>query len=180
MAIELLSRLRSLQQLIREEGFGGAFLALPAPKLLMLPSPSVEDVREEIIFSQIVTENEIVNVSRDLFESAFYNQAVEEAFKALDKFVKTKSGLKRQSGVALMNSTFSPSKPVLGWSDRATVSEEDEHKGYHFLYQGSFLGIRNPVSHEIDWISDHTSALDAILLAQHLLRRAKLARKQQS
>lgn len=177
MAMQLLSRLRKLQEFLREEGFGGSVLALPAPKLMLLPSPTAEESTEELLFSRIVSEPEIIDVSKDLFESGFFNQAVEEAFKALDSFLKDKSGLKRHSGVNLVNNAFSPNKPILAWSERSTVSEEDEHKGYHLIYQGSFLGIRNPVSHEINWIADHTSALDAILLAQHLLRRAKISKR---
>lgn len=176
MAVKLLDRLRDLQNFIREEGLGGAILALPAPRLLLLSAPSAEGSLEETLFSQLVVEEEIVAVSRDLFESAFYNQAVEEAFKALDKFVRKKSGLKRQSGTTLMNNSFSPSNPKLFWSSRTSISEEDEQKGYHMLFSGGFTGIRNPVSHESDWINDHTLALDAILFAQHLLRKAKTAR----
>jgi len=150
-------------------------LALPSSKLLLLPDGKSTDVKEELLFGQIVTEQEIVDVSRDLFESGFYNQAVVEAFKALDLFIKKKAKLPKLSGTPLMNQAFSPSNPALAWSDRLSTSEEDEHKGYHFLFSGSFTGIRNPCSHEINWISDHSTALDAILVAQHLLRKAKAA-----
>jgi uncharacterized protein (TIGR02391 family) len=144
--------------------------------MLLLADSRSESVREEAIFSQIVTEPEILEVCRDLFESGFFNQAVAEAFKALDGFIRKKSGLKKQSGSPLMNNAFSPNKPVLFWSDRLSVSEEDEQKGYHMMFSGSFAGIRNPVTHEINWISDHQTALDAIIFAQHLLRKAKSAK----
>lgn len=175
MALALLNRIRSLQEFVRDKGFGGTLLALPAPKLLLLPNPSPDEVKEEVLFRHIITEAEIIEVSGDLFESGFFNQAVEEAFKALDKFIQKKSGMTKHSGVDLMNNAFSPSKPKLAWSERTSPSEENEHKGYHLIFQGSFTGIRNPVTHEINWISDHQSALDAILVAQHLLRKAKSA-----
>lgn len=177
MAISLLNRLRNLQKFIRDEGLGSTLLALPSSKVLLLSDGRAQAAREEVIFTQILTETEIVDVSRDLFQSGFFNQAVEEAFKALDRYIRTKSGLSRQSGASLMNNAFSPNNPILCWSDRSTVSEEDEHKGYHMMYSGGFLGIRNPVSHEINWIADHSTALDAIMLAQHLLRKAKLAKR---
>lgn len=175
MVIKLLGRLRELQQIIKQEGLGGTLLTLPAPKMLLLTDARSSSVREEALFAQVVLEPEIVAVSRDLFESGFFNQAVGEAFKALDKFIKAKAGLKKQSGTILMNNAFSPNSPILFWSERTSPSEEDEQKGYHMLFAGGFTGIRNPVSHEIDWISDHSTALDAILLAQHLLRKAKNA-----
>ena len=175
MAIKLFDRLRELQEFIKYEGLGGTLLSLPAPKMLLLGDSRSSNVREEVLFSQVVIEDEIVSVSRDLFESGFFNQAVSEAFKALDKFISKKTGLKKQSGNALMNNAFSPNNPILYWSDRTSPSEEDEQKGYHMLFSGGFTGIRNPVTHEIDWISDHSTALDAILIAQHLLRKAKAA-----
>jgi uncharacterized protein (TIGR02391 family) len=171
----LFDRIRDLQTTIREIGLGGSQLSLPAPRLLLLPDPNAGEALEEVIFSQIVTEPEIVNVSRDLFESGFYNQAVAEAFKALDKYIQEKVGVHDSSGTKLMNDVFSPNKPMLEWSDRKTISEIDEQKGYHFLFSGAFTGIRNPTTHEIEWISDHQEALDSILVAQHLLRRAKEA-----
>lgn len=175
MATNLLNRIRALQEFVRDRGFGGTLLALPAPKLLLLPHPSPDEVKEEVLFRHIVTEPEIIEVSGDLFESGFFNQAVEESFKALDKFVQAKTGMIKHSGVELMNNAFSPNKPKLAWSDRTSPSQDNEHRGYHSIFQGSFTGIRNPVTHEINWISDHQSALDAILLAQHLLRKAKCA-----
>lgn len=175
MTVLLLRRLRDLQQLIKEQGLGGSLLALPAPKLLSLPATMAE-AKEEIIFGQVVTEPEIAGVCKDLFESGFYNQAVQEAFKALDLYIKQKVGDRDLSGSQLMTSVFSAQKPRLTWSDMITTSEKDEQRGYVQLYSGSFVGIRNPCSHEIDWISDHGNALDAILLAQHLLRKAKSAK----
>ncbi|WP_447765300.1 TIGR02391 family protein [Sphingopyxis panaciterrae] len=173
--MKLIDRLRELQQHLREIGFGLSTLALPAPKLLLLPSSQDEQSKEEILFSQLVTEPEISNVCSDLFESGFYNQAVTEAFKALNKFVQKKSGRKDVSDSSLMNLVFSEKDPILYWSARSSTSEKDEQKGYMFLYAGGFTGIRNPCAHEIGWIDDHQSALDAILFAQHLIRKAKKA-----
>lgn len=175
MVRDLIERLREAQAYIRESGFGGAVLALPAPKLLPLPAPTKAEIKEELLFREIIVEPEILDVSADLFEGGFYNVAVLEAFKALDKFLQKKSGFVKQSGVTLVNNVLSPSNPKLVWSDRKSESEENEHKGYHLIFQGGFTGIRNPVTHDIDWISDHTTALDAILLAQHLLRKVKAA-----
>lgn len=80
------------------------------------------------------------------------------------------------SGTELMQLVFSTSKPILHWSKRKTLSEQNEQKGYQFIYSGSFTGIRNPCTHAKEWISDHSEALDVILLAQHLLRKAKAAK----
>lgn len=175
--MNLINRLRELQLRIREVGLGMSTLALPAPKLLLLPSSQDEQSKEEILFSHLVTEPEIESVCSDLFESGFYNQAVTEAFKALNKFIQDKSGRIDLSDTKLMQHIFSDNDPTLYWSDRNNISEKDEQKGYMFLFSGSFTGIRNPCGHEIDWIDNHQTALDAILLAQHLLRKARSANK---
>lgn len=174
ISMNLIENLRRLQQFIRENGLGLSTLSLPAPKLLLLPSYADKDSTEEILFESIVVEPEIVKVSKDLFQSGFYNQAVSEAFKALNKFVQKKTGQKL-SDTQLMQLVFSEKDPVLYWSERKTVSEIDEQRGYMFLMAGGFTGIRNPCAHEIDWIDDHETALDAILIAQHLLRKARSA-----
>jgi uncharacterized protein (TIGR02391 family) len=175
--MSLIDRLRNLQQAIREAGLGVNTLALPAPKLMLLPSPDFDNSKEEILFSQLVTEAEIVNVSRDLFESGFYNQAVTEAFKALNKSVQFLAGRDDLSDTGLMNLAFSEKDPLLSWTSRKTTSQKDEQKGYMFMFAGSFTAIRNPCGHEIDWIDDHQTALDVILLVQHLLRKLKTAKK---
>lgn len=174
--MNLIDRIREFQQRVREAGLGMSTLALPAPKLLLLPSSQDESSKEEILFSHLVTESEINSVSRDLFESGFYNLAVFEAFKALNKFIQEKSCMHDLSDRKLMQQVFSENDPKLFWSSRSSISEKDEQKGYMLIYDGSFAGIRNPCGHETDWIDDHQTALDAILIAQHLLRKAKAAK----
>jgi hypothetical protein len=56
-----------------------------------------------------------------------------------------------------------------------TASEQDEQKGYQRLYSGAMLGIRNPVTHEFNWVDDSDLALELLVFAQHLLRKAKSA-----
>lgn len=172
---KFLDSIRVLQEEIRSSGLGGALLSIAAPKVLLLEQPESNDNKLELIFAQVVTEPEIIHVSRDLFQSGFYNQAVVEAFKALDHFIKKLVGNKRLSGTELVSEVFSPKDPRLVWSRRLTRSEDDEQKGYHFIFMGSFLGIRNPCIHELEWIANREDALDLLLLAQHLLRKVKRA-----
>jgi len=120
-------------------------------------------------------EPEIVDVARDLFVSGHYSHAVQEAFKAIDKFVSSKAKRPNLSGTQLMELIFSPKDPLLFWSERSSQSEIDEQHGYHRLFAGAMLGIRNPVTHEFNWVEDGELALELIAFAQHLLRKAKLA-----
>ena len=74
-----------------------------------------------------------------------------------------------------MEVVFSPNEPKLFWSTRKTSSEQDEQRGYQRLYAGAMLGIRNPVTHEFNWVDNADLALELIVFAQHLLRKAKEA-----
>ncbi|WP_331373187.1 TIGR02391 family protein [Sinorhizobium chiapasense] len=121
-------------------------------------------------------EPEIERVSRDLFVSGHYSVAVQEAYKAVDKFIAERVGSRSVTGTQLMESVFSPSSPKLYWTERSTQSEVDEQKGYQRLYAGAMLGIRNPVTHEFNWVDEPEMALELIVFAQHLLRKAKSAK----
>lgn len=175
MKIRLLEQIKKLQEHILEVGLAGSILALPAPRMLSLPSPGSDDAEIVGIYSRTITEKEIRSVSRDLFASGHYSLAVQESFKAVEKFIQTKAEAKGMSGTTLMNTVFSTKAPKLFWSKRVTQSERDEQLGYMQLYGGAMLGIRNPVTHEFDWIDDPLVSLELIFFAQHLLRKAKQA-----
>ncbi|CCD96608.1 hypothetical protein BRAO375_670010 [Bradyrhizobium sp. ORS 375] len=175
MISQFLERIKQLQEHILEVGLAQTVLALPAPRMLALPRLS-EDSGPVGIYIRAVTEFEIESVSRDLYASGHYSLAVQEAFKAVEKYVQQKSCALGVSGTQLMQQVFSTANPMLFWSERKTTSEQDEQKGYLQLYAGAMLGIRNPVTHEFKWIDDPLLSLELILFAQHLLRKAKMAR----
>lgn len=176
MTLLVLDRIRRLQEYILETGLARSVLALPAPRMLGLPSPTAEASEPASVFSRLITEPEIQSVAADLFVSGHYNLSVAEAYKAVDKFVGDKVPNVNQSGTALMDQVFSPNGPLLKWSDLKTSSEKDEQKGYHRLFGGAMLGIRNPTTHEFGWVDEPELALELIVFAQHLLRKAKAAK----
>lgn len=180
MAAPLLDRIRAFQETLLESGLARSVLALPAPRMLALTAPTSEDISEDIIFGKFIVEKEIVDVARDLFVSGFYNQAVCESTKALDRYIQNRAERHDQSGTKLMDLVFSPSAPLLAWSQRKTLTERDEQSGYHRLFSGSMLGIRNPTAHEHGWIDSPEEALECIVFIQHLLRKAKAAHFTQS
>lgn len=174
MIRRLVDSLRGFQEYVLELGLARSVLALPAPRMLALPT-STEDNAGNNVFAITITEPEIEAVSRDLFASGHYSLAVQEAYKAVDKFIGDKTGESLLSGTQLMDKVFSPNAPMLHWSGRQSQSEQDEQRGYHRLFSGAMLGIRNPVIHEFDWIDDQEIALELLVFAQHLIRKAKAA-----
>ena len=171
----MIEQIRKFQAFLVELGVARNVLALPAPRMLAIEDRSSDDSSGTTIFTHSIVEPEIVNVSRDLFASGHYNVAVSHAFLAVDKFVAERSGL-NQSGTVLMDQAFSPKNPKLCWSRRVKQSEIDEQRGYHQIYAGAMLGIRNPTTHEFDWVDSPEIALELLMLAQHLMRKAKLAK----
>lgn len=169
-----LEGVRKFREFLLEIGAGQSTLHLPSPRMLSLPQAE-DDVDPQRLFSVVIVEEEIVDVSRDLFASGHFSLAIQEAFKALEKYLQEKSGIS-MVGTTLMEQIFSPKNPSLVWSDRQSQSEKDEHSGYHRLFSGAMLGIRNPCTHEFKWVDDSSTALDILSFVQHLLRKAKLSK----
>lgn len=175
MTLRLLDGIRRLQEHLFEVGLARSVLALPAPRMLALSSPTAEESGPASVFARVVTEPEIQGVAGDLFMSGHYNLSVAEAYKAVDKYVAERVPSITMSGTTLMEQAFSPNAPHLKWSEMASQSQIDEQKGYHRLFSGAMMGIRNPTTHEFGWVDEPELALELIVFAQHLLRKAKAA-----
>jgi hypothetical protein len=65
----------------------------------------------------------------------------------------------------------------IGPAETPNVTVNDRFLGVQLnVYSGAMLGIRNPVTHEFNWVDDAEGALELIVFAQHLLKRAKAAK----
>ncbi|GAB4336368.1 MAG: hypothetical protein Kow0010_24150 [Dehalococcoidia bacterium] len=111
---------------------------------------------------------------RDLFDDGHYTQATFEAFKFVDEYVRSKSGV-NETGFKLMMRTFDPEKPVIALNGNTTMSERDEQDGFRFLFAGSMLAIRNPRGHDTTVSDGPDVCLDHLALASLLLRRLRAA-----
>lgn len=160
---------------LKSSGLVSTTISLTEPTLSVSDDFSKEEITDDFIFESFVNEKEIYDVSRDLFISQFYNNAVQEAFNALDKYVQMESGISESSGASLMRVVFNPKNPLLALNSNKSQSEKDEAEGYSHLFAGAMLGIRNPVTHEFQWIDNRETALECLIFCQHLLRKAKAA-----
>ncbi|KCZ92974.1 TIGR02391 family protein [Hyphomonas johnsonii] len=166
--------IKELQKSIDQIGLGAKTISIPASSF---QDVEVEDRNGVSIFDEyvaVIDDDDIISVTRDLFASGFHSEAVEAAFKLLDDQVRSASGIPK-SGAGLMEKVFSPSNPVIALNAGLTQSELDEQAGYHRIFSGSMLGIRNPCAHELTWISDAKAALEALILCQHLTKKLKRA-----
>lgn len=129
------------------------------------------------LFNSLSIHPKIVNVSRKLFSDGHYSQAIFEAFKAVNNFVKEKSGCSDFDGQSLMSKVFNENKPVLKLNSLQAQSDIDEQHGFKFLYMGAMTGIRNPKAHENIQLKDAIRALKYIAFASLLLERAMESEK---
>lgn len=118
---------------------------------------------------------EIIKVSKSLFESGHYPQAILEAFKTVNNRVKQITGLSLD-GKALMSKAFSEEKPLIALNELTTQSERDEQEGFKFLFMGAMVGIRNPLAHEdfSSFIEPHR-ALEYLGFASLLMGKIEVA-----
>jgi uncharacterized protein (TIGR02391 family) len=122
------------------------------------------------LFDAIKFHPKIIEVSRNLFKTENYPQAILEAFKAVNNYVKDKTGL-TDNGTNLMNSVFNENKPILKVNELLTPSQKDEQKGFKFIFMGGQLGIRNLNAHDYIELKDPNVALEYLGLASLLMRR---------
>jgi uncharacterized protein (TIGR02391 family) len=93
----------------------------------------------------------ITRISRSRFESGHYADAVEAAFKEINKTVKeiVKSDTGEElDGAPLMYKAFSINQPIICIGDLSAESGRNIQQGYMQIYAGAMIGIRNPKAHE--------------------------------
>jgi uncharacterized protein (TIGR02391 family) len=66
--------------------------------------------------------------------------------------------------------------PAVKLNALQTQSEKDEQEGYAQIFAGCMLGVRNPRAHDPDWPDEPVTALELIMLGQHLMRRLDAAK----
>lgn len=153
-------------QELKDEEF---LISLPAEKAKTFPDDQINHNR---LFDEFKLHPEIVKVSRSLFISGHYSQAIFEAFKAVNNFVKEKSRLQNLDGQRLMAEVFNENNPVIKLNRLKTTSERDEQTGFKFIFMGSMCGIRNPKAHDHVELKDPLRALKYLALASLLFERA--------
>lgn len=111
---------------------------------------------------------------RTFFDNGHYAESTFEAFKFLDKIVQ-KFANSSKSGERLMMEVFNEASPILKLTPLSNQSEQDEQRGFRFLFSGGVIAIRNPRGHEVDQIDDVDTCLDHLAFVSLLTRRLEQA-----
>lgn len=121
------------------------------------------------VFKDLNLHPELAITVTPLFENEHYSNAVEDACKILEAFVKIRSGINDYSGTELMQRVFSPKNPILAYSDLADDTKLSEQQGMMFLFTGVMSALRNPRAHSI--VDDNPeSAVEMISFINYLLK----------
>lgn len=110
----------------------------------------------------------------DMFADGHYEAAVSEAFKSIEVRVRRVAAIEK-SGVPLMGDAFKQDGSVLDVAAHGGRSGQDERDGFHALFRGAMLGIRNRGAHELFEQSDPQEALEYLGFASLLHRRIDVA-----
>lgn len=124
----------------------------------------------ELDFWSMIHEN-IIRVAKNKFEDGYYADAVESAFKEINRLakeiMKNKTG-EELDGASLMYKAFSEKNPVIILDDLSSETGRNIQKGYMQIFAGVMTGIRNPKAHENITISKER-AIHFIFLASLLM-----------
>ena len=113
----------------------------------------------------------IVTVSKQRFESGFYSDAVEAAYKEINDRVKSiyKAATGKESdGAGLMTTALSINNPTIKLNTLETESQKNQQKGYMQIFAGVMTAIRNPSAHANTEITKE-EAIHLVYMGSHLL-----------
>ncbi len=111
----------------------------------------------------------VLAASGKLLQDGYYSLAVFEAFKALEEYVREKSG-RNEYGEYLMSQVFDEDSPILEIKYSRPDTAKDEQKGFRFIFMGVMTGIRNPKGHHTIIQKDKARTLQYLVLASLLFK----------
>lgn len=119
---------------------------------------------------------EIARAAGGLYRDGHYANAVLDAVKALNAFVRLRSGVDDRDGAELMECVFGVKSPILAFNDLKDDSDRNEQKGFMMMFSGAVAGLRNPRAHRLVQ-DDAERALEFIAYVSLLAKLADGAKK---
>ena len=168
----LTATLKNCKKFIRKMGRAGWRQTKPFDE-----TDKKENRNETKYFALLDIHPRIQKASQKLFLDGHYPQAIEDAFKAVNIFVKEKSERRDLDGKKLMLEVFSKDNPILALNGNSTISEKDEQEGFMHLFAGAIQGIRNPNAHDEIIQRDQKATLQYLAFASLLCRTVDKSKK---
>ena len=99
-------------------------------------------------YDRRVVNDDLRAATRSRFVSTHYADAVEAGVKALNEYVRSRTG-RTEDGDSLMTIAFSPNGALLRINQGRTKNDESEQRGHMYLCQGVVGAWRNPRAHSL-------------------------------
>lgn len=128
-----------------------AILGDAIKRLNELASDEEEDAASKTLraYEGLNLHPEIARAASGLYKDGHYANAVLDAVKALNAFVRLRSGVDDRDGTELMEYVFSAKSPILAFNDLKDESDRNEQRGFMMMLSGSVAGLRNPRAHRL-------------------------------
>ena len=108
---------------------------------------------------------EVLKTSSKLFIDGYYRQAVLDSAIGLINRVKQKSLCYRLDNTPLMQTVFSPNKPIL-----EIAENKDIQQGFMWLFSGAVMALRNANAHNLNCLITREECLEQLYFISHLHR----------
>jgi uncharacterized protein (TIGR02391 family) len=129
--------------------------------------PIIPDIEVPIVVpaNDIQLHPDILSRCWDLYITQKYDDAILNATKAVEVAVRTKANLPQNCvGVDVINTAFSPKKPLLLYS-----KVDAEQEGIMSLLRGIIQVFKNPQSHRFVGVQSKSECLGVLLMCSNLL-----------
>lgn len=114
----------------------------------------------------------IKNHSYQLFLDGHLREAVMNSITAVFDFIRERTSC-AEDGDRLIGKVFSLDRPILILSELGTESGCNNQKGFMKIFQGAYLGIRNPKAHTLAHDLNPHAAAQYLVFASLLARRVE-------
>lgn len=114
----------------------------------------------------------IIKKSLSLFIDGHYSEAVFEAVKELNIYVKQLAKINDKDLWEAMSKAFNEREPILKINKLENRSDINEQEGFKFLFMGAMKGIRNPLGHD-SYDIDRNTALNYLSFLSLLFKKAE-------
>lgn len=92
----------------------------------------------------------VAELARERFEGGFYADSVSFCLREINSILKNYVRARINTeldGVRLIETAFSVQNPIITFADLATENGRNIHNGYKKIFEGVFIGVRNPKAH---------------------------------
>ncbi len=170
---EKLLRHESFNQVV-EEMRSWANKPVTPQKPFVLSDKTYSLFGNELVFEQLL-HPVISEHALPQYKDGHLRDAVLNSITAVFDLIRQRTGLS-EDGDKLIGKAFSLDKPYLVLSEIETESGKSDQKGFMQIFNGAYLGIRNPKAHSLDHDLNPIKAAQYLVLASLLARRVEEAK----